>query len=63
MNSFISIFHKMFNSVYLKEAGLTDEFCFNNNINNFIVELFNNENNKQNGVRPIILYYKLPEIT
>ena len=61
-NSFISIFHKMFNSVYLKEAGLTDEFCFNNNINNFIVELFNNENNKQNGVRPIILYYNILEI-
>ena len=61
-NSFISIFHKMFNCVHLKEAGFTDEFCFNNNINNFIVQLFNNENNTQNGVRPIILYYNILDI-
>jgi hypothetical protein len=61
-NSFISIFHNMYNSVHLKMAGLTNDYCFDNNINNFIIKLFNHENNKQNGIRPIILYYNILDI-
>jgi hypothetical protein len=60
-NTFISIFHDMFKNVFLKESRLIGEDQYNENINNFIIKLFN-QKNKQNGVRPIILYYNILNI-